>query len=347
MTNKKRGKGKLPSKDFLNKTKAYRDLILSTGGGTSPAFRYTLEEDISKYIFEEGIYVIGELGEFEIDYTNTDKVEDDFGGYWCDNNGVYKAKRGSLFANIRTCWGDGIYIDNNLREYIVDTGSIGCISAKEVILGDYTTVALFPKPFTVNYDRETGIIRFGNLFIDTDFIEMGKREIYFYDPSNTYEASHPSNKNKEYIDIKITEYHKVKHLYPKPKEKIIFSLIKYIKNNENSKNDYEFKKPASKGLIINFFEKIKSFENKNESKSRKELINYLENSKYNIKEWILNLKRESLKTKESNGNNIDLYGNKAKPIKIFFDENNFLQNVDIKKFERIINNSINYLKHKK
>ena len=115
MTNKKRGKGKLPSKDFLNKTKAYRDLILSTGGGTSPAFRYTLEEDISKYIFEEGIYVIGELGEFEIDYTNTDKVEDDFGGYWFDTNGVYKAKRGSLFANIRTCWGDGIYIDNNLR----------------------------------------------------------------------------------------------------------------------------------------------------------------------------------------------------------------------------------------
>ena len=272
MSNSKNRNSKLPPKVYLDKIKGYRNLVNSLGGG--PATRYTLTEDISNKLFEPGLYVIGELSEFEKDLTNIDmhdqRLEDFYEGYWFDINGVFRAMQGSLFANLKTCWGDGIYIDNQGNEYNVDHGSIGCISAKEVILGDYNKVALFPKPFTVNYDISTGIIRFGNIFIDTDFAEVGNREIYFYDPSNTYEPDHPSNKDKTYIDVKIIEYYKVKDLYPKQKATINWQLINHIKDVETKKNqwgektnDYGFKSITSMDLLEEIFRKIRRISDSN------------------------------------------------------------------------------------
>ena len=355
MSNSKNRNSKLPPKEYLDKIKNYRNLANYLGG--NPATRYTLTEDISNKIFEPGLYVIGELAEFEKDFTNIDihdqRIKDVFGEYWCEKNGVYKAMQGSLFANLTTCWGDGIYIDNQGNEYNVDKGSIGCISAKEVILGDYNKVALFPKPFTVNYDINTGIIRFGNIFIDTDFVEVGNREIYFYDPSNTYEPDHPSNKDKAYIDVKIIEYYKVKDLYPKQKERINWSLINFVKDIETKRNewggktnDYGFKSNTSMDLLEEIFRKINTFNNLDDQIAINDINNYLEKSKVNFKDWIIKQKKEQLKIKENYENLNDLYGRKAKPVKILFDEDTYLAALDIKRIEHIINTALNFLKNK-
>ena len=355
MSNSKNRNSKLPPKEYLDKIKGYRNLVNSLGG--SPATRYTLTEDISNKLFEPGLYVIGELSEFEKDLTNIDmhdqRLEDFYEGYWFDINGVFRAMQGSLFANLKTCWGDGIYIDNQGNEQNVDHGSIGCISAKEVILGDYNKVALFPKPFTVNYDISTGIIRFGNIFIDTDFAEVGNREIYFYDPSNTYEPDHPSNKDKTYIDVKIIEYYKVKDLYPKQKAKINWELINYIKDVETKRNqwgektnDYGFKSITSMDLLEEIFRKINTLNDSDDQITINAIKNYLEKSKNNFEEWIIKQKKENLKLKENAENQYDLYGRKAKPVKILFDEDTYLAGIDLKRIEHIINTALNFLKDK-
>ena len=114
MSNSKNRNSKLPPKAYLDKIQGYQNLVNSLGG--CPATRYTLTEDISNKLFEPGLYVIGELSEFEKDLTNIDmhdeRLEEFYEGYWFDINGVFRAMQGSLFANLKTCWVDGIYIDN-------------------------------------------------------------------------------------------------------------------------------------------------------------------------------------------------------------------------------------------
>ena len=146
---------KTTPKEFKEKIKHYRDLVTAVGG--SPASRNKLSEEISKNIFNPGIYFIGELNFREEDLTNMDGPQMPE-GYSVDRNGVYEAGRGSLYANIDTCWGDGDYLDNQGNEYVIDSVSIGCISIQEIEVSDDDLVAIFPKPFTVNYDKNTGVV---------------------------------------------------------------------------------------------------------------------------------------------------------------------------------------------
>ena len=46
----KTGKNSFPPKDYLDQIKHYRELVLTLGD--SPKNRYTLEKDISKYLFK-------------------------------------------------------------------------------------------------------------------------------------------------------------------------------------------------------------------------------------------------------------------------------------------------------
>ena len=361
----KTGKNSFPPKDYLDQIKHYRELVLTLGD--SPKNRYTLEKDISKYLFKPGIYAIGELSQFEKDSKNLYEYEEEFcEGYWFETNGVYKANNGTLFTNIKTCWGDGIYLDNLGNEYIVDHGSIGCISEDEIVLRKNNKVALFPEPFTVNYDKNTAIMRFGSLFIDTDFLEIGNREIYFYDPSNTYEPNHPANKSKKSIHVKILPYYEALKAFPKNKKNISIELIKYIKKSETkigkwgeNTNDYGFKKSASMGLLSKISKKIKLYNNYDEEKNRVNLINLFEKSKSDIKDWLINIKEEIEKieleelNKEIEDGKLHLIKEdeninhkRANPIKIYFDKNTYLENIDIERFQKIIKTSINFLKNR-
>ena len=88
MSNSKNRNSKLPPKAYLDKIQGYRNLVNSLGG--CPATRYTLTEDISNKLFEPGLYVIGELSEFEKDLTNIDmhdeRLEEFYEGYWFRQN---------------------------------------------------------------------------------------------------------------------------------------------------------------------------------------------------------------------------------------------------------------------
>ncbi len=338
---------KTTPKEFKAKIKNYRDLVISLG--QSPADRKSPPAEISKIIFRPGIYFIGELNFRSEDLTNMDGPQM-HEGYSVDRNGVYEAGRGSLYANIDTCWGDGYYLDNQGNEYLIDSGSIGCISIQEIGVSEDDLVAIFPKPFTVNYDKNTGIIRFGNLFIDTDFIEIGNREIYFYDPDNTYEATHPANKDNTPIDIKIVEYYQVKDLEPKAKQRLNWSLINFIKERAcliDLSGNYKSIEGATDKLLISLIEVLKEFDNDHDSITRESLTKYLEAAKNDPEGWAIKLKKNDCNTKKNIINNTDYYGNKVKPVKTYFDPNLILQKIDFKRINHILDISMNYIKNKK
>ena len=87
--------------------------------------------------------------------------------------GEFNMKDGRRFAMYHTAYGDGTYYDNNDREYCVDSGSIGCILAKDVKAHDkpYDVMNLgnminFENDFeTTGYNGE---MRFGHVLIETN-----------------------------------------------------------------------------------------------------------------------------------------------------------------------------------
>ena len=88
-------------------------------------------------------------------------------------NGEFNMKDGRRFAMYCTAYGDGVFYDENEREYSVDSGSIGCILAADVKAHDkpYDVMNLgnminFENDFDTASQR--GLIRFGNVRIDTD-----------------------------------------------------------------------------------------------------------------------------------------------------------------------------------
>ena len=98
-------------------------------------------------------------------------------------------------------------------------------------------------------------------------------------------------------------------------------------------------------LVLNY-RKINTFNDSDEQITINAIKNYLEKSKNNFEEWIIKQKKENLKLKENAENKYDLYGRKAKPVKILFDEDTYLAGIDLKRIEHIINTALNFLKDK-
>lgn len=89
---------------------------------------------------------------------------------------VTQTSDGVPFAMFSTAYGDGSYKDNLGREYGVDSGTIGCIPVNSLTNEEYNAfnhtliqnlghMEYFDKPFEASNDG--GIIRFGNIVIDT------------------------------------------------------------------------------------------------------------------------------------------------------------------------------------
>jgi hypothetical protein len=109
-------------------------------------------------------------------------VRDDDWGDFCEGmypedgserRGIFETAEGVNYANFGTKYGDGCYGDYQLRQYAVDSGTIGCIpvcalkefDAEEIEhLGN---VVEFPTAFEVGYDSESGTITFGHVDIIT------------------------------------------------------------------------------------------------------------------------------------------------------------------------------------
>ncbi len=143
--------------------------------------RKKANESLSK-LLPAGTYYIGDLSYIECKY-NLDLVE--------NRDGVFELENGNLYADLSTKYGDGIFKDCYGNRYGVDSGGIGCILIDDINedlnnvwhnSSSFGVIATFPKPFNVNYDIDSGLIRFGSLFIDTGY----KDNYYFYDPVNTY-----------------------------------------------------------------------------------------------------------------------------------------------------------------
>lgn len=84
-------------------------------------------------------------------------------------DGEFVLPDGRRFAMYGTRWGDGEYRDAQGRRYGVDAGSIGCILLSEVDEPDSAylgQVIDFASDFDTS--ESDGIIRFGNVGIDTD-----------------------------------------------------------------------------------------------------------------------------------------------------------------------------------
>lgn len=76
---------------------------------------------------------------------------------------------GRLFASYGTAYGDGVYRDEQGREYPVDAGLIGCINVadiKQEIRKGSGHLIDFHQGFGTGYSN--GVIHFGNIRIDTD-----------------------------------------------------------------------------------------------------------------------------------------------------------------------------------
>ena len=86
-------------------------------------------------------------------------------------SGILKTPKGTAFASFSTFYGDGIFCDQYDYEYGVDSGRLGAFPISDEQI-DITETGLgnifrFEDPFTCSYDEETGVITFGDIYIDT------------------------------------------------------------------------------------------------------------------------------------------------------------------------------------
>ena len=121
-----------------------------------------------------GIYYIGDLsylGDEILDwdeYINCIAPNNDWNNV---QSGILKTSKGVPFATFSTWCGDGVYYDQYNNDYGVDSGRLGAfpLTAEQLKemdepLGNFVS---FNRDFTCGYDEETGVMRFGNVFIDT------------------------------------------------------------------------------------------------------------------------------------------------------------------------------------
>lgn len=85
------------------------------------------------------------------------------------SDGTFTLKDGRRFAIFGTAYGDGVYDDQEGREYPVDSGSIGCIKVEDLteeIDPELGHVIDFPNDFYVK--KNGGELIFGRVWIDTN-----------------------------------------------------------------------------------------------------------------------------------------------------------------------------------
>jgi hypothetical protein len=86
--------------------------------------------------------------------------------------GEFTLLDGTKFAVYRTKWGDGIYQDQNGKDYPVDAGIIGCIAVKDIMAEDQNVGLqlgqVFDFKFSFNTAKDDSVIRFAQVLIDTD-----------------------------------------------------------------------------------------------------------------------------------------------------------------------------------
>jgi hypothetical protein len=120
-----------------------------------------------------GTYYVGDLCYVVRDDEWSDFCEDMFPDDDSMRCGIFETAEGVNYANFGTKYGDGCYGDRQLREYSVDSGTIGCIpvcalkefdAEKIERLGN---IVEFPTAFEVGYDEPTGTITFGHVDIVT------------------------------------------------------------------------------------------------------------------------------------------------------------------------------------
>jgi len=95
-------------------------------------------------------------------------------GHGC-NQGELNLADGRRFAIYSTKYGDGLYRDQNDREYSVDAGSIGCILLQDIdlnhpdnFIGDGQSITFDQDFYTGELD---GKIMFHDISIETDPLE--------------------------------------------------------------------------------------------------------------------------------------------------------------------------------
>jgi hypothetical protein len=85
-----------------------------------------------------------------------------------------------LAIEFRTRWGDGTYLDQDKREYAVDSGGIGictenCIDPEKIKQG-FGHVFTFDESFTVTKERKDGVwegvLNFGKVGIHTGILRV-------------------------------------------------------------------------------------------------------------------------------------------------------------------------------
>lgn len=86
-------------------------------------------------------------------------------------SGGFRFADGREFVSFTTIYGDGTYEDNELRQYPVDAGLIGCIRVDDMDCDvedvcDGGQIIKFEKPFVC--ELVDGILYFGKVAIDLD-----------------------------------------------------------------------------------------------------------------------------------------------------------------------------------
>lgn len=95
------------------------------------------------------------------------------------NEGIFTLSNNRKFATFFTANGDGTFLDQKNRQYLVDSGSIGCILVSDIIVNETTNfdngnIIDFHEPFEVsggrygdNYESWNSVINIGSVQIDT------------------------------------------------------------------------------------------------------------------------------------------------------------------------------------
>jgi len=122
-------------------------------------------------ILPEGEYFIGDLS-YVMDQ-EWEEVCDLIAGDQYPEEGQFRLSDGRQFAIFNTAYGDGVFYDQNGRQYLVDSGTIGCIrkqdlTNKEIRVG-LGHVVKMPNKFYAYSDSKT-------IYFDDIVIETGTEE---------------------------------------------------------------------------------------------------------------------------------------------------------------------------
>ena len=123
--------------------------------------------NINRGKLRPGLYYVGDL--CYLDKLDWDAMCAQFFTEKGQQSGVFTDTKGKTYASYSTAYGDGIFTDQDGYFYGVDSGSIGCYPVEsEDEVPDDAAVYYFSEEFDTDYDEETGVIRIGNIEINTE-----------------------------------------------------------------------------------------------------------------------------------------------------------------------------------